>query len=888
MTSREELEELMFSLQYGLETKEDLERILEIKNNIIYQNNFCKKYFQTFINVHIERNLNKYLKHFNNNIDKKKEFENSFIGVEELINQIKKKVNNKELLNLYFTRLYELSVKANYTFNFQGWKYGITLLFDSTFRDKGDILNKYSNLIGNRKQMKYTFLRHYFLVKYSYNAKENNINCNYQDKIVSDTNNQIDDSLLNNHIPYNYKDTILINEIIYQEDDIESIPVKQFKNTKMLLNINDTDFKLSIKKHINWYFLNSINEKVPIDDLPLLLKNDRQLYDFIVKEIKPKNEENNAECLDLLFQTMVIKNVNTELLDVIIKIENQTITIKRYRIKVDPNEKIKEIKEEIENQPELIISHLSYALHYYLLGESDYSSQIRLLIPALYKKYSKVKTISIPAETCYCLLILRIRSRTLKKEEKFRCLTSINKDVNQLFQIEKEKEFDYHSSMVKKCKKKIRNESENSRYNFIFGVINCIYNYKKNEKKEEYRILELIRILQIINSIEIKDIVLLQTIKYFIDYSDSNEYVLPIFLQLSKYSNLLFQSNIIKHKLHDLLNCFCYNVFQEEYKIFKEKKEFFTNLFLQNNDIISQSIWLIVQCNLFKNEKFTNIINNNANNVFMKYIDCKEINLKFSLLYCCICLKNEALFRFFSPFLSIEYLNQKILIELNNDNQSYENHFKQNKDYLCFHQINNIDNIEQLNSIAQKNSYINRGIAIFYSNNTQIHNLYCYDNMVWFNYETQLIYLKDKQTIYDYINKKSKNQNYSFVFLFEKINQNNNNITVINEETLVQLFLDYGIKTNQLLSFIFPYLLFKLLLSHLELLSKYKDILKEYTHSSTSNAKWAIKVFKEDNISQKDKKYYKDIYDVLVDLKVDKELKENYSALLTYLNSDKV
>ena len=145
----------MFSLQYHLETKEDLERILEIKAQIkqnCLRDDYLIHYYQVFIVNSIANNLNKYLDYFKDDNEKKKQFLDNFIKIEDIIEQLKKTNNDRAILQLYFIRISELSKLANNTFNFQGWKYGLKLFFLSTDTDKEYILNEYHKIIGNKRK----------------------------------------------------------------------------------------------------------------------------------------------------------------------------------------------------------------------------------------------------------------------------------------------------------------------------------------------------------------------------------------------------------------------------------------------------------------------------------------------------------------------------------------------------------------------------------------------------------------------------------------------------------------------------------------------------------------------------------------------------------------
>ncbi len=526
MTSREELEELMFSLQYHLETKEDLERILEIKAQIkqnCLRDDYLIHYYQVFIVNSIANNLNKYLDYFKDDNEKKKQFLDNFIKIEDIIEQLKKTNNDRAILQLYFIRISELSKLANNTFNFQGWKYGLKLFFLSTDTDKEYILNEYHKIIGNKRKMKDKLIREYFLLKYSYNPHSKLCDSNYEKTILSSYREHQNDNILNNYFSFNYSETsdsMKIENINIQEKNVAQLSSSNFRNIQLLLNITENNFRLSIIKQINWYFEHRQNEKPPIDKFMLTARDNTNLY-FFLDTLKKESKESR---FDYLYNTTIIRKKNREIFDKLFSFSNQILVIKHYNVLLEPIISFKEFEVKIKENPVQLISFLQNAIQEFLNGNDEYESQIIDGVNGLYTYYNKLKDGSFPNEVSYCVLIMRLLSRIIKKESTFNQVGKVNKHTRVLYKVITQNcntnDIKFNKTMVKSMKEFI---GMDKKLHFIFLVIDLIYKSLDSNKIKKKKVKHLLEVFQQMETINVKDDVLLNTIESLLTFLKENK-----------------------------------------------------------------------------------------------------------------------------------------------------------------------------------------------------------------------------------------------------------------------------------------------------------------------------------------------------------------------------
>ena len=657
MTSREELEELMFSLQYHLETKEDLERILEIKAQIkqnCLRDDYLIHYYQVFIVNSIANNLNKYLDYFKDDNEKKKQFLDNFIKIEDIIEQLKKTNNDRAILQLYFIRISELSKLANNTFNFQGWKYGLKLFFLSTDTDKEYILNEYHKIIGNKRKMKDKLIREYFLLKYSYNPHSKLCDSNYEKTILSSYREHQNDNILNNYFSFNYSETsdsMKIENINIQEKNVgtSQLSSSNFRNIQLLLNITENNFRLSIIKQINWYFEHRQNEKPPIDKFMLTARDNTNLY-FFLDTLKKESKESR---FDYLYNTTIIRKKNREIFDKLFSFSNQILVIKHYNVLLEPIISFKEFEVKIKENPVQLISFLQNAIQEFLNGNDEYESQIIDGVNGLYTYYNKLKDGSFPNEVSYCVLIMRLLSRIIKKESTFNQVGKVNKHTRVLYKVITQNcntnDIKFNKKMVKSMKKFIKMDKK---LHFIFLVIDLIYKSLDSNKIKKKKVKHLLEVFQQMETINVKDDVLLNTIESLLTFLKENKnYWFVILWKLFQLQECFIQNKNWNHFFHKLINdCMFYNFSFSDSTIKKQVKkkcvECFNQYYLSPNNNIENNIaiLLLIQSKIVENKIFIKEMQNNKDKFFAKYIISENINLKFSVMYCTLLLNNKAIF----------------------------------------------------------------------------------------------------------------------------------------------------------------------------------------------------------------------------------------------------
>ena len=656
MTSREELEELMFSLQYHLETKEDLERILEIKAQIkqnFLRDDYLIHYYQVFIVNSIANNLNKYLDYFKDDNEKKKQFLDNFIKIEDIIEQLKKTNNDRAILQLYFIRISELSKLANNTFNFQGWKYGLKLFFLSTDTDKEYILNEYHKIIGNKRKMKDKLIREYFLLKYSYNNPHSKLcDSNYEKTILSSYREHQNDNILNNYFSFNYSETsdsMKIENINIQEKNVAQLSSSNFRNIQLLLNITENNFRLSIIKQINWYFEHRQNEKPPIDKFMLTARDNTNLY-FFLDTLKKESKESR---FDYLYNTTIIRKKNRELFDKLFSFSNQILVIKHYNVLLEPIISFKEFEVKIKENPVQLISFLQNAIQEFLNGNDEYESQIIDGVNGLYTYYNKLKDGSFPNEVSYCVLIMRLLSRIIKKESTFNQVGKVNKHTRVLYKVITQNcntnDIKFNKKMVNSMKKSIKMDKK---LHFIFLVIDMIYKSLDSKKIKIKKVEHLLEVFQQMETINVKDDVLLNTIESLLTFLKENKnYWFVILWKLFQLQECFIQNKNWNHFFYKLINdCMLYNFSFSDSTIIKQVKkkcvECFNQYYLSPNNNIENNIaiLLLIQSKIVENKIFIKEMENNKDKFFAKCVVSENINLKFSVMYCTLLLNNKAIF----------------------------------------------------------------------------------------------------------------------------------------------------------------------------------------------------------------------------------------------------
>ena len=903
MTSREELEELMFSLQYHLETKEDLERILEIKAQIkqnCLRDDYLIHYYQVFIVNSIANNLNKYLDYFKDDNEKKKQFLDNFIKIEDIIEQLKKTNNDRAILQLYFIRISELSKLANNTFNFQGWKYGLKLFFLSTDTDKEYILNEYHKIIGNKRKMKDKLIREYFLLKYSYNPHSKSCDSNYEKTILSSYREHQNDNILNNYFSFNYSETsdsMKIENINIQEKNVAQLSSSNFRNIQLLLNITENNFRLSIIKQINWYFEHRQNEKPPIDKFMLTARDNTNLY-FFLDTLKKESKESR---FDYLYNTTIIRKKNRELFDKLFSFSNQILVIKHYNVLLEPIISFKEFEVKIKENPVQLISFLQNAIQEFLNGNDEYESQIIDGVNGLYTYYNKLKDGSFPNEVSYCVLIMRLLSRIIKKESTFNQVGKVNKHTRVLYKVITQNcntnDIKFNKKMVNSMKKSIKMDKK---LHFIFLVIDMIYKSLDSKKIIIKKVEHLLEVFQQMETINVKDDVLLNTIESLLTFLKENKnYWFVILWKLFQLQECFIQNKNWNHFFHKLINdCMFYNFSFSDSTIIKQVKkkcvECFNQYYLSPNNNIENNIaiLLLIQSKIVENKIFIKEMKNNKDKFFAKYIISENINLKFSVMYCTLLLNNKAIFPFLIP-LTNDSINRELMlnkflpikdkekISITNNKTPINNYFLSNNQTLIFELKNEVKKMNDYISDAKKNNYQNVGILISQSQSNDT--ILFSKNEIWYSDDNNIMYLNE-HTIYDYLNNQQKEKNSTsevyYYFYFEKVKQNSE----IKEEDLIIAFIDSAIKTNSLTSLIFPSLMYELLFSHIEILIQYKEKIKQYIHHSLTNAKWAIKVLSLQEKQKIKQQYHSDLSDILSDLSfTDNELSKEYNSIINYL-----
>ena len=151
--------------------------------------------------------------------------------------------------------------------------------------------------------------------------------------------------------------------------------------------------------------------------------------------LKKKKKESKESRFDYLYNTTIIRKKNRELFDKLFSFSNQILVIKHYNVLLEPIISFKEFEVKIKENPVQLISFLQNAIQEFLNGNDEYESQIIDGVNGLYTYYNELKDGSFPNEVSYCVLIMRLLSRIIKKESTFNQVGKVNKHTWVLYKV---------------------------------------------------------------------------------------------------------------------------------------------------------------------------------------------------------------------------------------------------------------------------------------------------------------------------------------------------------------------------------------------------------------------------------------------------------------------
>lgn len=863
-------------------------------------------------------------------LDKNIRYQNASNGdyIAQLTIQLSENLNENIIIE-YFTRLQSL-FQSNQT-NFNGWRYGLSLLLDPSIGDelRQLILNEYitlftplSNLDKNKIISELLFLLYHFSLKYSHNFsyKRNSLfkedyDLSYK-KIITDSK---------------YSSTNDIEFIISENNQEEAntllnaIKDPPTVNDQIAYLISDrTNIKPSILNKIKWYFEKDQYGVVRFSRLSSFLF-EREVSSIIrIVNQKINNDYPQTELLETFSQEMISKN-NFSILHymigfqkkdfsgpflkkITIEPENESFSSKMsFDISKSPNES--EFIDSLENQiikdffdlnsSEIVVNRLESNIKRYISIEKENEDLLNEIVKDIksindskqLKEYNFSSKLQIRLTLLYLLKGIQIDHNDF-----LFCLGNTTK-IKRLKNLGK---ICIISPHVLKYIKDNLNDNIKTKDRFKLHVLFFIISIKNNQQYDYSDICLCSELCKQLNSPFSPGIHrYFHLLLYFGNKIQLTETLYQVFM---KFCQSIPDQCIWNENLMEYLDRLLYDKNDNVYYINKEDINNINNELKESlskpNPVLDfyYSARLILQYNYLDNLGFINLLDK-PDLIIDNYNRTCNINLKFVIMYCLCSDKIELenyyfvvrnLFRIFSKK---KVNNNDLMYNIPMNIYSFLRKFKTySYEYLLLLDLEvenlnkkfavQVDKFTQARTVCNllyNNGFINTIIGI-YQNNT-LEYFYVYSQGKWFKFYQKEGMLKNVNGIFDIFSYKQTDQR-KIVLLFEYDKVSTNELKY---KMLKSFLKDVYNKKLCLSQLLYPLFFFRFILQYPELIKDFKNLINDYVKlNNTTKCLFLSVVYKQKkNINH-------DYFEEILDLVLNTEMFTNdcYKKIVNFLLKD--